>query len=176
MPVYYPAFLSIEGRPCLVVGGGQIAERKVKGLLEAGGKVTLVSPTVTPRLRRRIDKGQVEYFNREFQSSDMDGIYLLITATDDMPLNRRIGIEGRNLGLVVNVVDDPRLLRLHRPLNRPPRRHHLRYLYSRGQSRIGPLAPAPNRGAVPTLIRRSCQGHGQGPSSGQGWRPHRQCN
>ena len=107
MPVYYPAFLSIEGRPCLVVGGGQIAERKVKGLLDAGARVTLVSPTVTPRLQRRIDKGQVEYFDREFQSSDFDGMYLLITATDDMPLNREIGIEGRKLGLVVNVVDDP---------------------------------------------------------------------
>ncbi len=107
MPTYYPAFLSLEDRPCLVVGGGPIAERKVKGLLEAGARVALVSPTVTPRLRRRIDKGQFKYSNREFRSSDLDGMYLLITATDDMPLNRRIGIEGRDRGLIVNVVDDP---------------------------------------------------------------------
>ena len=106
MPSYYPAFLSIEDRPCLVVGGGQIAERKVKGLLDADARVTVVSPTVTPRLQRRIDKGQVTYFPREFQSSDLDGFYLLIAATDDMPLNRKVGIEGRSLGLIVNVVDD----------------------------------------------------------------------
>lgn len=106
MPSYYPAFLSIEDRPCLVVGGGQIAERKVKGLLDADARVTVVSPTVTPRLRRRIDKGQVTHLPREFQSSDLEGFYLLIAATDDMPLNREVGIEGRNLGLIVNVVDD----------------------------------------------------------------------
>ena len=106
MPTYYPAFLSIEDRPCLVVGGGQIAERKVKGLLDADARVTVVSPTVTPRLQRRIDKGQVTHFPREFRSSDLQGFYLLIAATDDMPLNRKVGIEGRNLGLIVNVVDD----------------------------------------------------------------------
>lgn len=107
MPTYFPAFLSIEGRPCLVVGGGQIAERKVKTLLDAKARVTVVSPAVTPRLRRRIDKGQVEYYAREYVPSDLDGIYLLITATDNMPLNREIGMEGRSLGLIVNVVDDP---------------------------------------------------------------------
>ena len=106
MPSYYPAFLSIQDRPCLVVGGGQIAERKVKGLLDAEARITVVSPTVTPRLQRRIDKGQVTHLPREFQSSDLDGFYLLIAATDDMPLNRKVGIEGRNLGLIVNVVDD----------------------------------------------------------------------
>lgn len=106
MPNYYPAFLSIADRPCLVVGGGQIAERKVKGLLDADARVTVVSPTVTPRLKRRIDKGQVVHFPREFQSSDLEGFYLLIATTDDMPLNRKVGIEGRNLGLIVNVVDD----------------------------------------------------------------------
>ena len=106
MPSYYPAFLSIQDRPCLVVGGGQIAERKVKGLLEADARVTVVSPTVTPRLKRLIDKGQVTHLPREFQSSDLDGFYILIAATDDMPLNRKVGIEGRNLGLIVNVVDD----------------------------------------------------------------------
>ena len=166
MPVYYPAFLSIEGRPCLVVGGGQIAERKVKGLLEAGGKVTLVSPTVTPRLRRRIDKGQVEYFPREFLPSDMDGIYLLITATDDMPLNRRDRHRGSQPRPRRQRRRRSRLLRLHRPLHRPPWRDHLRYLYGRGQSRLGSVAAAPNRATVPTLIRRPGQGHGQGPPTG----------
>ena len=143
MPTYYPAFLSIEDRPCLVVGGGQIAERKVKGLLDADARVTLVSPTVTPGLQRRIDKGQVTHFPREFQSSDLEGFYLLIAATDDMPLNRKVGIEGRNLGLIVNVVDDTPLLRLHRPFHRPPRRHHLRHIHRRRQPRSRPLAPPP---------------------------------
>ena len=107
MPKYYPAFLNLDGKPCTVIGGGPIAERKVKGLVEAGARVTVVSPRVTPRIERRTERGQIKQVSREYQASDCQGVYLLIAATDDMPLNRSIGIEARKAGAIVNVVDDP---------------------------------------------------------------------
>ena len=107
MAKYYPAFLNLEGRPCIVIGGGAIAERKVKGLLESGARVTVVSPNVTARLQRRIDKSQIDHIRREYRDRDYAGMYLLIAATDNMALNREIGIKAHESGLIVNVVDDP---------------------------------------------------------------------
>ena len=107
MPRYYPAFLNLDGQPCLVVGGGPIAERKVKTLLDSNARVTLISPRITLRLKRRVEKGQVTYLDRPYRQGDHQGKYLLIAATDDMKLNRSIGIEARADGVLVNVVDDP---------------------------------------------------------------------
>lgn len=84
-----------------------MAERKVKGLLDCGAGVTVVSPDLTPRLRRRVEKGQIKHLSRMYRDGDYQGMYLLITATDDRELNRSIGIEARKAGLLVNVVDDP---------------------------------------------------------------------
>ncbi len=107
MAKYYPAFLALEGKPCMVVGGGAVAERKVASLLGCGTHVTIVSPELTPRLRRRVEKGQVRHLPRQYRDKDHQGMYLLIVATDDMRLNRSIGIEARKAGVLVNVVDDP---------------------------------------------------------------------
>ena len=107
MPKYYPAFLNVDGQPCLVVGGGPIAERKVKTLVGSNARVTLISPQLTSRLKRRVDKGQITYLDRPYEQGDHRGQYLLIAATDDMKLNRNIGIEARADGVLVNVVDDP---------------------------------------------------------------------
>ena len=91
----------------MVVGGGTIAERKVKTLLECGAEVTVVSPDLTPRLQSRAKKGQIKHLSREYQDGDYQGMYILIAATDYMELNRSIGVEARKNGVVVNVVDDP---------------------------------------------------------------------
>lgn len=91
----------------MVVGGGVVAERKVKTLVECGAEVTVVSPEITPRLRRRLDKGQIEHLSREYREGDYQGMYLLIAATDDMKLNRSIGIEASKSGVLINAVDDP---------------------------------------------------------------------
>lgn len=107
MPRYYPAFLNLNGQPCLVVGGGAVAERKVKTLLDSGAHVTVISPQITPRLKRRVEKGQIKHLNRPYQQGDHQGMYLLIAATDDTKLNRTVGIEARKDGVLVNVVDDP---------------------------------------------------------------------
>ena len=84
-----------------------MAERKVKSLLDCGADVTVVSPEITPRLKRRAERGQVKHLSRQYQDKDYDGMYLLIAATDDMQLNRSTGIEARKAGVLVNVVDDP---------------------------------------------------------------------
>ncbi len=107
MSKYYPVFLDLKGRPCMVVGGGTIAERKVKTLLDSGAEVAVVSPEITPRLKGRVEKGQIKYISREYQDGDYQGMHILIAATDDMKLNRAIGIEASTNGALVNVVDDP---------------------------------------------------------------------
>jgi precorrin-2 dehydrogenase/sirohydrochlorin ferrochelatase len=100
-PRYYPVFLDLRGARCLVVGGGKVARRKVEGLLEAGAAVTVVAPVVVP-----LPAG-VEIHRRGYISEDLDGVTLVIAATDDPVLNARVSHEARARGMWVNVVDDP---------------------------------------------------------------------
>ena len=81
MAAYYPAFLDLRGRRCLVVGGGTIAERKVTGLLEAGARVRVVSPTLTPALSALARTSAVEHRPRTFRRHDARGCALVVAAT-----------------------------------------------------------------------------------------------
>ena len=85
---YYPVNLDVQGRGCLVVGGGGVGTRKVRTLVDCGGRVTVVSPTVTETLNRMAAAGQVRLFRREFRNHDLNGMFLVIGATDDESLNR----------------------------------------------------------------------------------------
>lgn len=103
---YYPLFLDISGKRCLVVGGGPVACRKVKALLECGSSVVVVSPEVCPEMRDMVDKEAVSLALREYRTEDMDGALVVIAATDDAEVNRRVAADARDLRLLVNVVDD----------------------------------------------------------------------
>src|SRR2546422_647833 len=81
MPDYFPAFLDLRGRRCLVVGGGAIAERKVHGLLECGARVGVVSPALVPALARLAASGRIEHRARAFRKVDARGCVLVIAAT-----------------------------------------------------------------------------------------------
>jgi siroheme synthase-like protein len=105
---YYPIFLELEGRRCLVVGGGAVAERKVAGLLEAGARVTVVSPTVTDELASLARDGGIRHVAREYREGDLDGYRLAFVATDARDVNASVAAEGRARGVWVNAADDAR--------------------------------------------------------------------
>lgn len=106
---YLPIFLHLDERPCLVVGGGKVAARKVGLLRRARGRVTVVSPTLNEELRRLADAGEVEYLPESFEPSQMDGRVLVIAATADDAVNRRVSELAHQRGIPVNVVDQPEL-------------------------------------------------------------------
>lgn len=100
----YPVNLVVAGRRCVVVGGGEVAARKVDGLLAAGADVIVVAPSVDPSIRSR---GEVAIFERAYRAGDLDGAWLAIAATDDPEVNRRVHDDGEALRVWVNAADDP---------------------------------------------------------------------
>jgi len=106
---FLPIFMNIRDQQCLVVGGGQVAARKVYLIHRAGGKVRLVSPGLCDELQRWADTGDIEHINRGFESEDIEGAKLIVAATDDEALNRRVSELAQSRGVPVNVVDNPEL-------------------------------------------------------------------
>ena len=106
---YYPIFLDLKERPCLVVGGGMVALRKTEGLLDCGAKVDLISPVIVSELREAATSKPLRLIERKYQTGDSEGYSLVIAATDDRAVNAGIYEEVRELGIPVNVVDDPPL-------------------------------------------------------------------
>lgn len=104
---FLPIFLDIRARPCLVVGGGDIAVRKISSLLRAHAAVTVVAPELSGRLRGQIERGAFTHVPRQFQESDLDGMQLVVAATDDRAVNRRVAQIARDRAIPVNVVDQP---------------------------------------------------------------------
>lgn len=102
----YPIALNIADKKCVVVGGGVIAQRKVAGLLEAGGKVVVISPLLTLGLRELLDLGQIEYVHSEYRQSMLADAYLVIAATNDNAVNEAVYRDAHAVGALVNVVDD----------------------------------------------------------------------
>ncbi len=111
MKKYYPAFVDIEKQPCLVVGGGAIAEEKAGSLLECGGVVTVISPDLTDALRDHADRGALRWFARPYEPGDVRGYRLVISATDSTEVNERVYRDAEAEGIMVNVVDVPALCR-----------------------------------------------------------------
>jgi uroporphyrin-III C-methyltransferase/precorrin-2 dehydrogenase/sirohydrochlorin ferrochelatase len=106
MPFRYPISLELTGRPCVVVGGGELAEHKVHSLLEAGAGVTVVAPDATPGLERLASDGAVSLVRREYQRGDLTGAFLAIAATDDGATNAEIYDEAEQRHVLLNSVDD----------------------------------------------------------------------
>jgi siroheme synthase-like protein len=103
----YPIFLRLHKKRCLVVGGGMVAERKVKSLINAGAEVTVIAPRLTEELSRTLGQGCITHIERNYRENDMEGFYLVIASTDSQRTNRNIYLEGEKRGVPVNVVDDP---------------------------------------------------------------------
>jgi len=103
----YPIFAVIEDKPCLVVGGGAVGERKVLDLMAAGARVTVVSRTLTPELAALADRGEITYLPEDFRESQVEGMALVMAATDDPQVNARVSAAAQARAIWVNVADDP---------------------------------------------------------------------
>jgi len=106
---YFPIFLNIENQPCLVIGGGDVATRKVRQLLNAHAKVRLVARKLCEEIEELVTTGQILYVEGEYREALLDECVLVIAATDDEDLNALVSEQARSRGLPVNVVDNQKL-------------------------------------------------------------------
>ena len=102
---YYPVFLDLAGRPCVVLGGCGMAEEKVKGLLNAGARVLVVAPSLTPALQELAAEGRIFHRAREYRPGDLEGAALAIS-TDRTPEAAAVWREARERNVLLNTVDD----------------------------------------------------------------------
>jgi precorrin-2 dehydrogenase/sirohydrochlorin ferrochelatase len=101
--VLYPIFLDLSGRRCVVVGGGEVANRKARKLLQARARVVVISPEIKPEL----ESVAVEVYRRPYRKGDLEGAYLAFAATDSREVNAAVGREAKERGVPVNVADRP---------------------------------------------------------------------
>ncbi len=101
---YYPAFLDLNNRKAVVVGGGRVAERKVRSLLKAGAVVKVVSPDVTPGLKKLGYQGKIIHKKKRYVKGDLRGAFIVIAATSSAAVNSRAAQEAEHL---VNIIDTP---------------------------------------------------------------------
>jgi uroporphyrin-III C-methyltransferase/precorrin-2 dehydrogenase/sirohydrochlorin ferrochelatase len=106
---YLPIFFNIKDKPCLVVGGGEIAFRKINLLLKANAEVTCLAINCCNNVAELVSKNQIKYINKEFDPSDISNQYLIISATDDALLNEQVSQLANIANIPVNVVDSPAL-------------------------------------------------------------------
>ena len=104
---YYPIFIDMAERRCIVVGGGAVAQRKVEALLHVGAAVTVISPNLTEHLNSWVNEGRIRHLAREYRTGDLDGYQFAFVATDDGGVNAAVFREGKERGVWVNAADDP---------------------------------------------------------------------
>ncbi|NND80820.1 MAG: uroporphyrinogen-III C-methyltransferase [Gammaproteobacteria bacterium] len=105
---HYPIFIDIQDHPCLVVGGGEVALKKIRLLRKAGARITVVAPKLSAAMRTEMD-GKVQHVAREFNDQDIDGFRLITAATDNAAVNARVSELAQARNIPVNVVDQPEL-------------------------------------------------------------------
>ena len=136
---FYIACLKLEGRKCLVVGGGDVGLEKVEGLMACDGDVTLVAPDAIEPLRALADEGSIRWERRGYEPRDLEGSFMVIAATNDTDVNIRVYEDAERRAMLVNVVDVPPLCNFILP----------------AIVRTGPLAIAiSTAGASPALAKR----------------------
>lgn len=106
---YFPIFLDLTGKKCVVVGGGSVAERKCESLIKAGADVTVIAPMITKGLKEIQAKGQITYVKRDYQAGDLEPAFLVIAATDYEEINQKVAEDAKTSNKLVNVVDEPAL-------------------------------------------------------------------
>jgi precorrin-2 dehydrogenase/sirohydrochlorin ferrochelatase len=111
----FPLFLKLEGRRCLVVGAGAIAESKITGLLDTGCEVVVVAPQARPEIEELARAGKIEWRKREFETADLNEMFLVVAATSSTVVHEQIFLEARQRGVLCNIVDVPELCDFYYP-------------------------------------------------------------
>lgn len=104
-----PIFFNIKNRPCVVIGGGEVAARKVTMLLKADAAITLVSPDICAELKALADENKIRFVQESFEQNQLEGACLVVAATDDVKVNEAVSLEAKSRNIPVNVVDAPDL-------------------------------------------------------------------
>ena len=104
-----PIFLQLRDRPCLVVGGGEVAARKIAWLLKAGGRVTVIAPELREEIRALHAAARLDWIASGFEPTHMDGAWIAVAATDDPAVNQAAFAAAEARGIPINVVDQPAL-------------------------------------------------------------------
>jgi precorrin-2 dehydrogenase/sirohydrochlorin ferrochelatase len=103
----FPVCLRLQGRRVLIVGGGVIAEGKIRGLVAAGAAIRVVAPEVTPPIAELVATGAVEWSARAFEPSDVQGHQFVFSATNDRSVTEVVSVAARSAGALLNAADDP---------------------------------------------------------------------
>jgi precorrin-2 dehydrogenase len=103
----FPAFLKLQGRRCLVVGAGLVAEEKIESLLHAGARIRVVAPAATERVQSWARRKKLRWQPRTFRSTDLAGVFVVVAATSSSALHAQIYKQARRRGVLCNCVDDP---------------------------------------------------------------------
>ena len=106
---YYPVFLDVAGRSVLIVGGGEVASRKIETLLRCDAKIMVVALDTVSEISDLAEAGRIQLMAREYRFEDLEAQFVVIAATGDTEVNRRVGEDARQRGILVNVVDAPQL-------------------------------------------------------------------
>ena len=104
MAKYYPILLNIQDKKCLVVGGGNVAWRKVCSLKDAGARVTVVSPEFCPEMEK---ESGIERIQQKYDEGFLNGVLVVVASTDDEEVNKKVYYDAVKRGILVNVVDRP---------------------------------------------------------------------
>ncbi len=104
---YYPVLLDMNGQSVLVVGAGEVAERKIYSLLDCGAKISLISKMLNRNINKMVEENKITYLGARFEPKYLDNAFLVIAATDDPALNTQIASEAKKRGILVNAVDQP---------------------------------------------------------------------
>ena len=163
MPRYYPAFIDVRGRDCVVIGGGDLGEEKVVKLLECDAGVIVISAEVTDRVRELAEDGAVEWIRRDYEYGDLERAFIAIANTGDDATDRVISREAEERNVLLNVVDVTPSMHLHSSVRRAARRGDRGDFHRRRESRPGAnfqrkarSQPHPGiRGPRPAPVRRA---------------------
>ncbi len=107
--VFYPVFLNLENKLCVIIGGGQVAERKIEGLLNSKARIKVIAPQVTSKIEKWYEEGKIEWKKRNYQKGDLKGAWLVITATNNPEVQKEVAQEAEERQIFCNVVDQPSL-------------------------------------------------------------------
>lgn len=104
---YFPAFLDLKDKPCVVIGGGEVAQRKVDKLLDCGAKVTVIAPEISEALRYRGDMLEIIFIEKAFETSDISAAFMVIAATDNPAVNQQVAQAAVAQGCLINAAENP---------------------------------------------------------------------